>query len=138
MQVPVTLHQKQTFWQIWFPLAITIIGFLTLAILACLVSGRDASISAMWANISLIFLIVPVLFFGLLLLAILLGLIYLMAKVFSLAPIYLKKAQYYTNVASDYIHKWADQSVLPIVWIQAKSSQIKTFFTRIHVFTLKR
>lgn len=128
-------HRQQTFWQIWLPLGITLAVFLTLAVLASLASASNPATGELWAAISLIFMLIPVLLAGLVFLAITVGLIYGMAKLFGVAPTYLKKGQYYTYLGASYVLKWADQSVQPILWVQQRLSQVKKFFERLFAFS---
>jgi hypothetical protein len=131
-------HRRQTTWQIWVPLFSAVIVFLTLVVLTAVATANTPTFGSKWASISLIFMILPSLLVGFLLLALLCGIIYGLVKLFGVAPLGLKKAQYYTYTAAAYIRNWADKSVQPILWVKAAISQMNTFFRRIRNFSFEK
>ena len=88
------LHRRQRTTQIILPVVIVtllLVGMIVLMSFATFKSNGDVS---RWAAISTIWIIIPALLAGLILLAILLGLIYLMARALSGLP-------HYTGIAQD-------------------------------------
>ncbi len=69
-------HKKQAFWQITLPLVIGVLILLAALILIILSAMQPVTDLTRWAGVSIIWLILPSLFFALILLAILVGLVY--------------------------------------------------------------
>ena len=69
-------HRRQFWLQIFLPMILAILLIVALAILTGLATFGGGGDSARWAAISTIWLVIPVMFFGLLVFAILAGLVY--------------------------------------------------------------
>jgi hypothetical protein len=90
-------------------------------------SGGDV---ARWAAISTIWIIIPILIGGLIFLALLIALIYGMARLLNMLPHYTSIAQDYVYVARSYIVRGADAVSNSIISIDGFIATIKTFFQR--------
>jgi hypothetical protein len=112
-------HQKQVFWQIWFPLLLTLFLVLVLSVLTIISSSKDNQIGLYWANISLMYMILISSFFGLLVLIILLLLIYGLVKLLTITPIYTLIAQTYVFRIASVLLKWANKIVQPVFFIRS-------------------
>lgn len=84
-----------------------------------------------WAAISTIWVILPMLIAGLITLAILGGLIYLMARLLKALPYHTGVAQDYVFIARGYIIRGADLAVKPILVLNGWLQTAKTFLERI-------
>jgi len=125
------LHRKQRATQIILPVALgslVLIGMIVLISFATFKSNGDVS---RWAAISTIWIIIPILFTGLITLAILVGLIYLMARALGALPRYTGIAQDYVHIAQSYIVRGADMVVKPVIALDGFIENIKAFFERI-------
>jgi predicted PurR-regulated permease PerM len=111
---PITykLHRVQTAWQIYLPL---IMGLMIAVAFAVLAGFASAEGSSRWADISLIFLIIPVVMLTLLVLALTAGLIYIVVKLLQIIPVYSYRALDFIQLVSRRIHKVADLAVEPIL-----------------------
>lgn len=111
---PIThkIHRAQTAWQIYLPLIMGLIIAVAFAALAGFASAEGAS---RWADISLIFLIIPVVMMTLLVLAFTAGLIYVVVKLLQIIPVYSYQALDFIQLVSRRIHKGADLAVEPIL-----------------------
>ena len=101
------LHRKQRTTQIILPIVLSTVIFLGITILVCVAALNANGNISTWAEISTIWLTIPMIIGGLIFLAILVGLIYLMVGVLTNLP-------YYTSMAQDYINykgslSWADR-----------------------------
>ena len=85
--------------------------------------GRWAAISTMWVSLF-------ILLGGLVTLAILGGLIYLMARLLNALPYYTGIAQDYIFIARGYIMRGADMVVKPILALNGWLQTAKAFFER--------
>jgi len=125
------LHRKQRTTQIIFPMVIStlvLIGVIVLISLATFNSNGDVG---RWAAISTIWIVIPILLAGLILLAILIGLIYLMARALGALPHYTGIAQDYVYIAQGYITRAADMVVKPVITLEGLIENVKAFFERI-------
>ena len=125
------LHRRQRTTQIILPMAIStllLIGMIVLISLATFKSNGDVG---RWAAISTIWIVIPILLAGLIVLAILVGLIYLMARALGALPHYTSIAQDYVRIAQNYIIRGADMIAKPVIGLEGFIENVKAFFERI-------
>jgi hypothetical protein len=125
------LHRKQRNTQIILPVvlgAIILIGMIVLVSLATFRSNGDVG---RWAAISTIWIVIPILLAGLILFAILIGLIYLMARALGVLPHYTGIAQDYVYKARGFIIRGANMAVKPVIALRGFIENIKAFLERI-------
>ena len=125
------LHRRQRITQIIQPMVIStllLIGLIVLIIFSTFNSNGDVS---RWAAISTIWIIIPALLAGLIVIAILAGLIYLMARALSGLPHYTGIAQDYVHLAQHHIIRVADMVVKPVIGLEGFIENVKAFFERI-------
>lgn len=84
--------------------------------------------SPRWAAISTIWLVIPVMFFGLLFLVLLAGLIYLLARTLNIIPPYTSKAQYYVNRGASEAKRFSDMAAKPVLFIEGIIASVKAIF----------
>ena len=121
------LHQRQVALQILLPL---VLFLLILIAVGTLMTSGGGDQTQPWAAISTIWLIIPALIFGLLILALLVILIVLMIRLLRLLPSYSAIAQKYINKIPQWTHKYADKAVAPLIWIKSKSAMVSKFTKR--------
>jgi uncharacterized membrane protein len=124
-------HRRQVIRQIVLPViiaALLMIGLIVLIGLATFNQGGDVG---RWAAISTIWIVIPIMIAGLIVLIILIGIIYLMARALGALPYYTGIAQDYVYIARGYIVRAADMVVKPIIGLNAWLENIKEFFGRI-------
>lgn len=121
-------YKQQRFWQIIFPilmfslLIITAGGFM---ISAGVVYHR------VWADISIIWLVIPLLMLSLFLIVILVGLIYGMTRLSRIIPIYSLRVQNFFSRIELGTRKIADSSMRPFFWLHNIKSKIHSFMDSI-------
>jgi hypothetical protein len=115
---PVTqqAHRKQVLWQITVPL---VIGAVIILILAVLVATGSPQTASLWADISLIWLIIPVMIISLILLALLAGLAYAVIWLVRTIPSYALQAQNFMIMISSQVERLGDMIVEPILRVNA-------------------
>ena len=87
------LHRKQMWTQILLPILAAVLVFVAVIIVTSLAAFRANGDVGRWAAISTIWLVLPVIFVGLVFLILLTAMIYLMARVTALIPPYSFQAQ---------------------------------------------
>ena len=119
-------HKAQFAWQILVPIILVVLIFFAAGafVIANAVSGHGQT--GLWADISVIWLVVPALFFALAFLVIVITTVYGMAKLLQLLPHYTCKAQGFFTLLSAGILKLADGSVKPFVWFRQAGAVIKS------------
>lgn len=125
------LHRKQRSMQIILPVILSTVLLVGLIVLICISTFNQGGDVGRWAAISTIWIIIPVLFAGLITLIILIGLIYLMARALQGLPYYTGIAQDYVYKARGYIIRGADIAAKPILALDGWLESIKAFFGRI-------
>jgi hypothetical protein len=122
------LHRNEVFWQIWLPIGIGALALISLGILAglSLQSGTDSA--ARWANIAVMWLILPVFALGLLVIFLFLGLNFGVFKLTQILPNYSEIVQMYAQRIFRIIETAANKSVRPIVVFRSNKNAVKRFF----------
>jgi uncharacterized BrkB/YihY/UPF0761 family membrane protein len=118
-------HRREVFWQIIFPL---LIGFLlVVAVLVLMISSGTSTATdvSRWADVSLIWLILPSLFIALLILIILVAIIYLVTVVLQVMPRYARIVQLYFEIGKYKISHIANRVTEPII-------KLRSFWAVVH------
>ncbi|MFZ5912293.1 MAG: hypothetical protein ACOYYU_20000 [Chloroflexota bacterium] len=124
-------HRRQFWQQVMLPLSLAGLLVIALAVLAGLATFSGGGNSPRWGAISTIWLVIPLMGFGLLFLVILFGLIYLLARALQVMPPYSAKAQYYVNRAAGETRRISDLAVKPILFLEGIFASLKTLFRRL-------
>src|SRR5262245_3590515 len=121
-------HRRQLVWQIILPIALTALIIVALIVLVNVATFRDGGDVARWAAISTIWIVIPIMFGLLILLAVLGGLVYLMKKLLNITPTYTSLAQDYVYLAESYIKRAADALVQPVLQLNGILASLIAFF----------
>lgn len=123
-------HRKQQMRQIILPVLLSALGLVGMIVWISIATFKQGGDVGRWAAISTIWVIIPMLLGGLIVLAILVGLIYLMARALSALPYYTGIAQDYVFKARGYILRGAEMAVKPILAAGSWLETIRAFFER--------
>jgi predicted PurR-regulated permease PerM len=118
-------HKRQFAWQILVPFLVAAAVIIAAAVLV--VTGTD-SMARTWADVSIIWLIAPMLIVALLFVIVLGFLIYGIARLMQVTPIYTGKAQDFFAMFSGWLHTAADAVTKPLVWIHQAGAILKSIF----------
>jgi hypothetical protein len=121
----VQTHKRQFAWQILVPFLVATALILAVAVL---VATGTADTNRPWADVSIIWMIAPMLVVALVMVTALSFLIYGFAKLLKVTPKYTAKAQFYVAQAAAGIHKAADGATKPVVWVQEAGAIFKSIF----------
>ena len=124
-------HRKQRNMQIILPVVFSALLMLLAVILISLATFKSAGDVARWAAISTIWIIIPILIGGLLTLALLLAIIYGLARALGALPHYTGIAQDYVYIARGYIIRGADMAANPIIEIKGFLANLQPLWQRI-------
>jgi hypothetical protein len=123
-------HRRQLAWQIVLPIALSVILCLALIVLIHIATFRNGGDVARWAAVSTIWIVIPIMIGLLLVLVLLAGLVYLMARLLHVTPTYTGLAQDYVHKAAIYIKRGADAVVKPIFLMDGVGASIRALFGR--------
>jgi hypothetical protein len=117
-------HRRQLWTQILVPLLIAVAILLGVATLTGIATFRDGDVGR-WAAISTIWIIIPVMGAGLMVLVIFIGVIYGMARLLALIPPYTGHAQKIVWRIEGYIKRGAEMAVKPVLALEAIFASLK-------------
>lgn len=123
-------HRKEILTQIILPVVLTVILIVAVIVLVNVATFRDGGDVARWAAVSTIWIVIPIMIGMLIFLAVLGGLIYLLAQLLNVTPTYTGMAQDYVRKAAVYIKRGADAVVRPIIGLDGFLASVKAFFGR--------
>lgn len=118
-------HRKQVTSQIILPMVLVAILFIGLVVLINIATFRDNGDVARWAAISTMWIAIPIFMMGFVFLALLVGIIYLLARLLGIAPVYTGKAQDLVHKLAIRIRLAADAIVKPIIKLDSFGATIK-------------
>lgn len=126
-------HRKQSFWQIYLPLAIVLLIIIAIIVLAVITAaqGDAEGVNSKWAGLTLMVIILMSSVVGLVVAALLYGSIYLLAKGIRKTPEVSLQAQYLFNLVRDKTHEVMNIVAAPIVKIGGVAQAVNTFGDRI-------
>ncbi len=124
---PVThaAHKREVFWQITFPLVIGIIIILALAVGSGFISQNSASQAA---NISTLWLILPVLMFSLIFTFLFGGLAYGLIRLIGILPPYAALVQNYFVLISLKVRQASDIAAEPVLKVASAWALLSALF----------
>ncbi len=124
-------HRRQVASQIILPMVLAAIlcaaASVALVIVTLFQNHGDLS---RWAAISTMWILVPVILAGLLLLVVLLALIYLLARLLGILPAYTGMAQQFVEKLGAHITRLADASAKPVMFLDSVAASLKAIFGR--------
>jgi hypothetical protein len=123
-------HRSQMWQQIILPVVLATVLMLVLIVLICVATFRDNGDVGRWAAISTIWIVIPILFAGLVTLVILGGLIYLMMRLLGILPTYTGLAQDYVQLWALYVQRFTEAAVKPIFAVDGLVAYFKAIFGR--------
>ena len=121
-------HRRQFWIQIFLPMLLAVLLIVAVAVLTGTTAFGEGGDSPRWAAISTIWLVIPVMIFGLIFLALLAGFIYLLARALKVMPPYSSEAQYYVNRAASEIKRFSDMAAKPVLFLEGLTASLKALF----------
>jgi heme/copper-type cytochrome/quinol oxidase subunit 2 len=128
---PVRDYRRQTLWQVWLPLAIIIILVLLLAVLAVIGAVQGSPRVDQWGSIAAIWVIIPLLIVGLVLMALAGGLAFGVSLLLRKMPDWLLQAQLLALRGALAARKVSDTAVQPIIKVNTFSARVSTLRDRV-------
>ena len=123
-------HRKQRTTQILLPIVLAALLFIAAIVLVNIATFRGNGDVGRWAAISTMWIAIPVCIMGLVFLALLGGLVYLMGRLLGIAPRYTGKAQDFVHKLAIRIRRAADVTVKPVFAVNGFGATIKALLGR--------
>jgi hypothetical protein len=124
-------HRRQIVRQIILPVVFSAVLMIALIVWICMATFNQGGDVGRWAAISTMWIVTPMLVVGIIILALLIGLIWLMARALGALPYYTGIAQDYVYIGQGYVKRFADTLARPIIGLNGWLETIKEFFGRI-------
>ena len=121
-------HRRELWTQILLPVILAGVGLAVLVALIAIATFRSGGDVERWAAISTIWIIIPIIFVGLIVFVLLAALIYGMASLLKLIPPYSGQAQRIVWRAQGYIQRGADIVARPVLGLEGILATIRSFF----------
>lgn len=121
-------HRKDLIWKIIFPVVLSTVLCIGLIVLIWFATFRGGGDVQRWADISTMWIAIPTMIGMLITLALLGGIIYLLAKLLHITPRYTVMAQDFFYMIQSYAKRIADAVVKPIINVDAIGAGIGRLF----------
>ena len=121
-------YKRDFLWQILVPILVVLILVISASVAVAI---SPAPSTSLWADISTIWIIIPLLVSAFIFLIILSAVIFGMAKLLDITPIYTQKLTALIYLAEQKIKNAADASAKPIFFVEELSASIKSIFIKI-------
>ncbi|MDY6847082.1 MAG: hypothetical protein SVP52_08100 [Chloroflexota bacterium] len=110
-------HHREKFWQILFPIAVSVILIIIAAVFVILIDFQlsDGGSVSQWADVSIIWLVLPIMMFAVFGTLVLAGLIYLVSKLLNILPPYSNLIQEYASLITTRVNLVTRKLVSPLV-----------------------
>jgi len=118
-------HRREVFRQITLPLALGVLIILLAAVAVALAAGRGMGDVSGWADVSLIWLIVPGMLFVFILLVLTAGLAYAVTRLLGVVPPFARQVQDFFVLVQYRIQKIADAAVEPALRAGALAASLR-------------
>ncbi len=124
---PVThrIHRHEVLWQITVPLLLGVLVILALMALTIVSAVRGLSLVDRWADISLIWLILPMLFVTLLFALITGAIAYGIIKLIGVLPRYTLRGQGLVGILGARVHQISDAVAAPFIKVDSFGASLK-------------
>jgi len=122
-------HRRNRFWMILFPIILVSLLIVALLIWLAIKGGAGGASTANLAGVATVLLALPLFLFGLIILALLIGLSIGMIKLHELMPQAGKVIRDYLSLGRHYLRVAGDASAEPILALRGLSAKIKQIGT---------
>ena len=117
-------HRRQMFWQVFFPLGVGVILMLVACVLPVAAVAQGGEVRK-WADISLMWILLPAMFFSLIPLALVSVSVYGLFKLFLRLPGWMFRVQEVFKQIRTLVQQYADKAVEPVIQVQSFNARIQ-------------
>jgi hypothetical protein len=109
------IHRREVFWQITLPLTIALLLILCMVTGVILAGIKDVGDISRWADISVIWLLIPLIVLALIAFFVLAGFVFLITRLLGILPGYARLGQDYVHLFQVRSKRIANQIVEPFI-----------------------
>ena len=120
-------YRKDRVWKIIVPVAVSAVLCLLLTVLTVAAAVQGANVG-LWAAISEIWISIPLIIFLLVIFGLVAGMVYLMARLLSILPIYTFKTQGLFYRIRSAVRRGADSVARPVIFLDSLGASINRIF----------
>ena len=128
---PTRAHRRQMLLQVWLPLIVTFIVVIAIAILSVIGAVQGSSQIDRWGSIAAIWVIIPVLMWGIILMAIVGGLAFGVTFLLRKMPGWMLKVQLLSLRIALMVRRASDAATKPVVKANTLSARATTLWDRL-------
>lgn len=128
---PSPRHRRQAFWQILLPVILASLGVIALVVFVSLATIAGSGMPATWANISTIWLIIPLMVIGVVFALFTIGMIFLMSRLLRIVPTYTRLAQVYLQIFSLRVDSILDRIARPQITLLSRWAAWREFWRKL-------
>jgi len=121
-------HRKDLTWKIIFPVVLSAVLCIGLIVLINLTTFRGGGDVQRWADISTMWIAIPIMVTLLVVLALLGGIVYLLAKLLHITPNYTVIVQDFFYKIESYAKRGADAAAKPFIFLDSIGASINRLF----------
>ena len=118
-------HRREVFWQITVPLVIGVLLVIAAAVFILISASQPASELRRWADVSLMWLILPSMIFAFMCLVIVVGLVVVVSAILRVIPRYALAVQMYFDTARHKVGQMNDKLVEPVLKINSLGAGLR-------------
>jgi ethanolamine transporter EutH len=115
-------YRRDLKWQIIAPMVVVLILVIAASVAVAVAPAASAS---RWADVSTIWLLIPLMIFAFVALIIVIGLIYAMTKLLQITPVYTEKLYLLVRLLGLKAEKIADASTKPIFFVEGVAASVQ-------------
>jgi ethanolamine transporter EutH len=115
-------YRRDLKWQIIAPMVVVLILVIAASVAVAVAPAASAS---RWADVSTIWLLIPLMIFAFVALIIFIGLIYAMTKLLQITPVYTEKLYLLVRLLGLKAEKIADASTKPIFFVEGVAASVQ-------------
>lgn len=123
-------HHREVLWQITLPMAVGVLLVLAAATGVIWAGVANTGDVSKWADVSLIWLIIPLMLAALLFLGLLAGLVYVLALGLRRVPFFMYRVQVFFKQVSLQVRKVSNRAVEPVMRVQSLTAAWKALWRR--------
>ena len=120
-------HRRAFFWQIILPISLVLLIFVAVSVI---ITAKPAETLGHWASVSTIWLVIPVIVFLIVNLLLVTAMVYGMAKLLNITPIYTHKLTGYIQLVGEKIASFADAAAEPVIKAEGFSASVRRIFRK--------
>ena len=121
-------HRRQLWTQILVPLLVVVLILIAVIVLTVFSTFQENGDVERWAAISTMWIVIPILIAGLLVLVVFGGMVYGMARLLAVIPPYSGQAQKFIWRVEGYIRRGANMAVKPVLALDGILAAVQRLF----------